>query len=206
VRGTALKGCGRRSVLALLVAGAFLLGGCMMQKAPVVHVNYADTAPHPMPPIQREKFFDGSLYAPGGLGDLASDDVATREGDPVIIRFGEKNGYPGIPQSRVTRMTGQVVRVEPSGSLLVSAQRTVRDGTSLRRIVLVGRIARTSLESSNEVPVSEISMLRFRSDSESGGGGAHHNSFSTPPSAVKGVGKAVAKAAKKALTGKGSGQ
>ncbi len=180
----------------------------MVQKAQVQHVNYADTAPHPLPPIQREKSFDGSLYAPGGLGDLASDDVAAREGDPVIIRFGLKNGYPGIPQSRVTRMTGQVVRVEPSGSLLVSAQRTVRDGSSLRRIVLVGRVARTSLESSNEVPVSEISMLRFRSDSESGGGRSHR-SFSAPPSAVKAAGKAVAKAAKAAkmvANTKGSGQ
>lgn len=180
---------------ALLALGTLLLGGCMIQKAPVSHVNFADTAPHPLPPLQREKFFDGSLYAPGELGDLASDDVASRIGDPIVVRFGPKNGYPGIPQSRTTRLTGEVVRLEPSGRLLVSAQRTIRDGGSLRRIVLVGRVSQSSIESSNEVPVSEISMLRFRSDSESGGGPKRN--FSAPPAlsrAAAGVAKKIAKA------------
>ena len=180
---------------ALLALGTLLLGGCMIQKAPVSRVNFADTAPHPLPPLQREKFFDGSLYAPGELGDLASDDVASRIGDPIVVRFGPKNGYPGIPQSRTTRLTGEVVRVEPSGRLLVSAQRTIRDGGSLRRIVLVGRVSQSSIESSNEVPVSEISMLRFRSDSESGGGPKRN--FSAPPAlsrAAAGVAKKIAKA------------
>ena len=182
-------------ISALLALGTLLLGGCMIQKAPVSHVNFADTAPHPLPPLQREKFFDGSLYAPGGLGDLASDDVASRIGDPIVVRFGPKNGYPGIPQSRTTRLTGEVVRVEPSGRLLVSAQRTIRDGGSLRRIVLVGRVSQSSIESSNEVPVSEISMLRFRSDTESGGGPKRN--FSAPPAlgrAAAGVAKKIAKA------------
>ncbi|MGC8529338.1 MAG: hypothetical protein ACP5OP_03970 [Leptospirillia bacterium] len=180
-----------------------LLGGCMMQKAPVSHVNYSDGAPHPLPPLQKEKFFDGSLYEPGTLGDLASDDVASQVGDPIVIRFGPKNGYPGLPQSRTTRLAGEVVRVEPSDRLLVSAQRTIRDGSSLRRIVLVGRVSRSSIESSNEVPISKISMLRFRSDSESSGGPRKH--FSAPPPLSNAASKAAKKIAKSALSQPGKG-
>ena len=142
------------------------LGGCA-KTPPPTPVTYEDGAPHPLPPVPRERAFDGSLYAPGGLGDLASDHVAFSPGDPVIIRFGLKNGYPGIPQGRVTRLMAQVVRVDSSGSFLVSAQRTVRDSSGVRRVVLVGRVAHESLETGNEVPVSLVSMLRFRSESPS---------------------------------------
>lgn len=190
------------NVAAILVLGSLLLGGCAIQRAPVSHVSFADTAPHPLPPLQREKFFDGSLYAPGGLGDLASDDVASQNGDPIVVRFDPKNGYPGVPQSRTTLLTGEVIRVEPSGRLLVSAQRTIRDGSSLRRIVMVGRISRNAIESSNQVPVSEISMLRFRSDNESGGG--PKKSFSAPPSLPKTAAKAAKGAAKALNSGKGT--
>ena len=147
----------------LLILG---LGGCA-KTPPPTPVTYEDGAPHPLPPVPRERAFDGSLYAPGGMGDLASDHVALSQGDPVIIRFGLKNGYPGIPQGRVTRLVGQVVRVESSGSLLVSAQRSIRDSSGVRRVVLVGRVANGSIETGNEVPVSLVSMLRFRSDSPS---------------------------------------
>ena len=142
------------------------LGGCA-KTPPPTPVTYEDGAPHPLPPVPRERAFDGSLYAPGGLGDLASDHVALSPGDPVIIRFGLKNGYPGIPQGRVTRLMAQVVRVDSSGSFLVSAQRTVRDSSGVRRVVLVGRVAHESLETGNEVPISMVSMLRFRSESPS---------------------------------------
>lgn len=194
---------GRQRRVLLGILSVLFLGGCMIQKAPVSHVSFSDSAPHPLPPLQREKFFDGSLYEPGALGDLASDDVASRVGDPIVVRFGPKNGYPGVPQSRTTRLTGEVIRIEPSGRLLVSAQRTIRDGSSLRRIVLVGRVARTSIESSNEVPVSEISMLRFRSDSESGGGPKRN--FSAPPTLSKAAAGAAKKIAKSALAQPGKG-
>ena len=194
---------GRPGKVFLGILTALLLGGCMIQKAPVSHVRFSDSAPHPLPPLQREKFFDGSLYAPGALGDLASDDVASRVGDPIVVRFGPKNGYPGVPQSRTTRLAGEVIRIESSGRLLVSAQRTIRDGSSLRRIVLVGRLSRTSIESSNEVPVSEISMLRFRSDAESGGG--PKKNFSAPPTLGKAAAGAAKKIAKSALAQPGKG-
>jgi len=148
------------------VLGIATLSGCV-KTPPPSPVTYEDGAPHPLPPVLRERAFDGSLYAPGALGDLASDNVALKPGDPVIIRFGLKNGYPGIPQGRVSRLMGQVVREEPSGSLLVSAQRTIRDSSGVRRVVLVGRVAQGSIETGNEVPVSRVSMLRFRSESPS---------------------------------------
>lgn len=143
-----------------------VLGGCVTppQKPPVL---YSDGAPHAMPPTPKERMFDGSLYGQGGLSDLASDAVAMNAGDPVIIRFGPKNGYPGVPQDRITRLMGQVIREDPPGSLLVSAQRTIRDSSGTRRIVLVGRISRGSIDPGNEVPVSLVSMLRFRADQPS---------------------------------------
>ncbi len=152
--------------LVAVFLGNLWLAGCVKTAAPPP-VTYSDGAPHPLPPIQRERAFDGSLFAPGGLGDLAADKVALYPGDPVIIRFGLKNGYPGIPQGRVTLLTGQVIRVEPSGTLLVSAQRSIRDSSGVRRVVLVGRVDHGSIETGNEVPVSRVSMLRFRSDGPS---------------------------------------
>jgi len=144
----------------------FALEGCMPPpaKPPVL---YSDKAPHALPPIPRERPFDGSLFAPGGLSDLASDAVASRMGDPVIVRFGIKNGYPGVPQKRVTKLMAQVIREEPGGSLLISAQRTIRDSSGVRRLVLVGRISKASIDPGNEVPVSLVAMLRFRSDQPS---------------------------------------
>jgi hypothetical protein len=88
-------------------------------------------------------------------------------GDPVIVRFGIKNGYPGVPQKRVTKLMAQVIREEPGGSLLISAQRTIRDSSGVRRLVLVGRISKASIDPGNEVPVSLVAMLRFRSDQPS---------------------------------------
>jgi hypothetical protein len=155
-------------LLAAGILGILDLAGCVKTASPPP-VTYSDGAPHPLPPVQRERAFDGSLFAPGELGDLASDKIALSPGDPVIIRFGLKNGYPGIPQGRVTRLSGQVIRVEPSGSLLVSAQRTVRDSSGIRRVVLVGRVDHGLIETGNEVPVSRISMLRFRSEGPSDG-------------------------------------
>jgi hypothetical protein len=143
-----------------------LLSGCVTTPAKPA-IIYSDLAPHALPPTPTERMFDGSLYASGGLSDLASDAVALKTGDPVILRFDPKNGYPGVPQDRVTEITGQVVREEPPGNLIVSAQRTIRDGSGSRRIVLVGRVSRSMINPGNEISVSLVSMLRFRSDQPS---------------------------------------
>ncbi len=167
-------------VLSAGILGSLALAGCA-KTAPPPPVTYSDRAPHPLPPVQRERVFDGSLYAPGELGDLVSDKIALSPGDPVMIRFGLKNGYPGISQSRITRLSGQVIQVEPSGSLLVSAQRTIRDSSGVRRVVLVGRVDPGSIETGNEVPVSRISMLRFRSEGPSDGRKRPNFTPSAPP-------------------------
>lgn len=153
-------------VLALVAS----LAGCVVQPAPRPVVDLTDRAPHAMAPTPKERPFDGSLYAPGALSDLASDAVAMKAGDPVVVRFGIKNGYPGIPQSRVTRVMAQVISADRSGSLLIAAQRTIRDSSGTRRLVLVGRIFRESLGPDDEIPVSRVSMIRFRSDRASGTG------------------------------------
>ncbi len=157
-----------RDVLLILlpVMGAMLCAGCVPSQTskPVV---FADRAPHPLPPILRERTFDGSLYGEAGLGNLAADYVALGPGDPIVIRLDPENGFPGVPQKGVTLLMGQVVRVDSNGSLLVTAQRTIRDISGVRKVVLVGRVYPESIESGNVVPASLVSMLRFRADGPS---------------------------------------
>ena len=157
---------GRGTVLLAALLMAMGSAGCTTtQSRPAV--TYSDVAPHPLPPVLRERTFDGSLFTPGALGDLASDYVADAPGDPIVIRFDPKNGYPGISQGRTTRLMGQVVKVDHSGNLLVSAQRTIRDSSGVRKIVLLGRVAPQTIEPGNVVPVSLVSMQRFRSEGPS---------------------------------------
>ena len=151
-----------------LVLVIIFLSGC----APAVKAHYpvvTDQAPRRLPPHPVQQYFDGSLYRPGGMADLASDQNAGFRGETVWIKIPEKNGLPGFPQGHETLMGAVVVREAPPDELVVFAHRTVRRKNEVRRWILEGRIRREDIGYDNTIPVRKLSMVRYRYDHEQGG-------------------------------------
>ena len=157
----------QNSPVGLLLTFLFLTG-C----APAVNRHYpvvTDKAPRRLPPHPVQQYFDGSLYRPEGVADLASDQNARFRGETVWIRIPEKNGLPGLPQDRESLMGAVVVREAPPDELVVFAHRTVRRKNEVRRWILEGRIRREDIGYDNTIPVRKLSMARYRYDHEQGG-------------------------------------
>ncbi|AFS54498.1 flagellar basal body L-ring protein FlgH [Leptospirillum ferriphilum] len=157
----------RNSPVGLLLVFIFL-SGC----APAVKAHYpvvSDQAPRRLPPHPVQQYFDGSLYRPDGMADLASDQNAKFRGETVWIKIPKKNGLPGFPQDHETLMGAVVVREAPPDELVVFAHRTVRRKNEVRRWILEGRIRREDIGYDNTIPVRKLSMARYRYDHEQGG-------------------------------------
>ncbi|MCL4462123.1 MAG: flagellar basal body L-ring protein FlgH [Nitrospirae bacterium] len=152
----------QNSPLGLLLVFVFL-SGC----APAIKIHYpvvTDRAPRRLPPHPVQQYFDGSLYRPDGIADLASDQNARFRGETVWIRIPVKNGLPGFPQDRESLMGAVVVREAPPDELVVFAHRTVRRKNEVRRWILEGRIRREDIGYDNTIPVRKLSMARYRYD------------------------------------------
>lgn len=155
------------------IRGAFfflliLLAGCahpVKSRYPVV----TDQAPRRLPPVPARNYFDGSLFRPDGMADLASDQKARFRGETLWIRIPAKNGLPGFPQDQESLIGGVVVRVSQPDELVIFARKTVRKGSAVRRWILTGRIRREDIGFDNTVSVNKLSMARYRFDQKEGG-------------------------------------
>lgn len=141
---------------------------------PVSRPHYpvvSDMAPRRLPPVPVQSYFDGSLsrsdgsmYRPGGLVDLASDQTAQSRGESLWIKIPVDNGLPGFPQGKSTLIGGVIVRVSPPDELVVFARKTLRKHGEIKRWILEGRIRREDIGHDNIVSVEKLSMARYRYD------------------------------------------
>lgn len=137
---------------------------------PVNHPSYpgypvvSDMAPRRLPPVPAQTYFDGSLYRPEGLANLASDQTARMRGESLWIQIPAKNGLPGFPQDKETLIGGVIVRTAPPDELVVFARKTFRKHGEIKRWILEGRIRREDIGHDNIVSMDKLSMARYRYD------------------------------------------
>ncbi|MHB8421918.1 MAG: flagellar basal body L-ring protein FlgH [Leptospirales bacterium] len=137
---------------------------------PVSHSGHSgypvvtDQAPRRLPPVPVQPYFDGSLYRPEGLANLASDQTARTKGESLWIRIPEKNGLPGFSQAKSTLIGGMIVRTDPPDELVIFARKTIRKHGEVKRWILEGRIRREDIGHDNIVSMDKLSMARYRYD------------------------------------------